>query len=734
MQAVDSTELMIKAVRDCHTKAHWDHFFDKYGSALATATQSKLIIDVFKRLEADPQSLNYNPKLWGALIQGAISSWNLETGIEIAEFTRKLSMPVVSIPAAQVLLDGGRPAQSREFAQRALRLGGLTTLDRIQLDLIVASSFAEEGKTDHAVRVLGKLGPMIHSADMTPKDQADYVIRMGRLQYFMGQYPAAAKSFTEAAPMFLRLEDWEGAAKALFNAGACIQNSGSDAGDEATAMVERCRKLSLEHNLWGPLSHCEAFYGVEYYNKGQFSSARDHFRRAMTVLPASDKSFRRLHILSFLSLTYFAMGRYALAIKFGRQTLDLAETDTSDRFKTRYMALQAEILWEEGQIPESMAILRQAVHQLALHGVHNLEELSTLTRYQVQMAILGEVVTEKFKIDDSLQQKQATWLEYQYSSALIASSAPGSDDPLPDLSVLLERAKSIGSLQYQALATLAIIRCHLQKGQIEEAQAVLPSLECAVSRIGDTPIRAKLQFVYSAMAYQSGDFDGAIKALHAVDKSAAVSWTDRFVAQACLATIRGESARFQHPWQEKLVARFVRGYFAPTIRFAENREVIISGHYKVSLEKHPAMSDLLVYLSERVPHGAPLADVQQYVWKESLNAQGWQQKIRNSVMRLRDLFPYTIAPIIIHHDTLRFFGEAIRVVRDHDDSISVEVRVRHVLSEGPQSSQQLADKLDVSLATAKRVLKKMVDNRQVLCEKSGRNVMYCAAADSPELH
>jgi hypothetical protein len=315
MQAVDSTELMIKAVRDCHTKAHWDHFFDKYGSALATATQSKLIIDVFKRLEADPQSLNYNPKLWGALIQGAISSWNLETGIEIAEFTRKLSMPVVSIPAAQVLLDGGRPAQSREFAQRALRLGGLTTVDRIQLDLIVASSFAEEGKTDHAVRVLGKLGPMIHSADMTPKDQADYVIRMGRLQYFMGQYPAAAKSFTEAAPMFLRLEDWEGAAKALFNAGACIQNSGSDAGDEATAMGERCRKLSLEHTLWGPLSHCEAFYGVEYYNKGQFSSARDHFRRAMTVLPASDKSFRRLHILSFLSLTYFAMGRYALAIK-----------------------------------------------------------------------------------------------------------------------------------------------------------------------------------------------------------------------------------------------------------------------------------------------------------------------------------------------------------------------------------------------------------------------------------
>ena len=109
--------------------------------------------------------------------------------------------------------------------------------------------------------------------------------------------------------------DWEGAAKALFNAGACIQNSGVESGDAATAMVEKCRKLSEEHQLFGPLSHCEAFYGVESFNKGVFVSAREHFRRALTFLPSSDKSYRRLHVMSFLSLTYFALGKYSLGIE-----------------------------------------------------------------------------------------------------------------------------------------------------------------------------------------------------------------------------------------------------------------------------------------------------------------------------------------------------------------------------------------------------------------------------------
>ena len=717
-------ELAIKAVRYCHTKGQWGDFYSKYGELLSVSPTAKLVADVFRKLESDPQSIYYNPKLWGALLTGAIACWNTELGVEVAEYSRRLTSPVVSIPAAQVLLEAGKPSLSREFAQRALRLAAIADLDRIQLELIVASSFAEEGKTEHAVRVLTKVTELVRNSTMSHRERADFVMRLGRLQYFMGRYPAAAAAFEEAAPIMLLLQDWEGAARALFNVGACIQNSGTDKTEEATAMVERCRKLSIEHNLSGPRSHCEAFYGVEAYSKGNFIGAREHFRRAMTVLPASDKSYRRLHVMSFLSFTYFAMGKYSLGIKFGRQTIELAALDTSERFKTRYQALEAEILWEEGRIPESMQVLKKAIHQLALHGVCNLEELSTLSRYQIQLAILGESSAEKFRIDESLKQNQTQWLEYLYSKALIKTSSESFQEAEEELLFCLEMAQNLQALNHQAYVLLALIRLNLQKHDKEGAQRWLPALEIATSRLGDTPMRAKLQVVYAALAYQSGDFDRSFKLLHAIEKMAGVSWPDRFAAHSCLATVRGESPRFQFAWQEKIVARFVRTYFAPTIKMDSGRNFIVSDHYHVSLEKHPAMAELINYLAENIPNGVALAEIQKHVWKESIHTQGWQQKIRNTVMRLRDLFPYTMAPIVIHSDTLRFFGDAIRVIREHCDDQPVELRVRRMLSEGPMSSQQLAERMNVSIATVKRLLKKMSEDRQVSPVKVGRNVVY----------
>ena len=736
----DALEIAIKSARDCHTKANWEEFYSNFGDILANKANEKLVSTVFRKLESDPLSLYYRPQIWGALLQGAISCWDIETGVAAANFCKKLTSPVVSIPAAQALLDGGKPTASRDFAQRALRSENTSDLERIQLQLIVGSSFAEEGKTEHAVRTLSNASALIKTKEIPLQSRADLSVKIGRIHYFIGRYQDAALAFEEASPFLIELEDWDGAARALFNAGACLQNGGTANSVQATAFVERSRKISVEHNLSGPLSHCEAFYGVEAYNKGSYMSAREHFRRALAELPENDKSYRRLHIVSFLSFTYFAMGKFSLGIKFGRRTLDLAAEDSSGRFISRYQSLEAEILWEEGKIEESLEVSRASVHLLALHGVRNLEELSTVTRYQIHLAIAGETSIEKFKIEPSLQLNLATWIEYLYSCSLLKCSYEYFDESMTDLTHCLRLARDCGSLNYEALILLAIVRLNLQKHDLVTTQEWLPALEVAVSRLGDSPIRAKLQIVYSSMAYQSGDFERAIKYLTVIEKMSAVSWVDRFVTQACLATARGESPRLQYRWQENLVSRFVRGYFAPTIEFDTSKletssggrvtSFIVSSHYIVSLEKHPAMADLLVYLSERMPEGASLADIQTNVWQESLNTQGWQQKIRNAVMRVRDLFPYTMAPIVIHNESLRFFCEAIRILQDDENTneTSTDVRIQKMLSIGPLSSLQVAEKMEVSLATAKRLLKKMTDGNQIQVKKLGRSVVYHGSA------
>jgi hypothetical protein len=287
-------------------------------------------------------------------------------------------------------------------------------------------------------------------------------------------------------------------------------------------------------------------------------------------------------------------------------------------------------------------------------------------------------------------------------------------------------AKSLEALNHQACVLLLIIRKHLQDRDLSKAKTRLSALEIAVSRLGDTPLRARLQVVYAAMAYQSGDFDRTFKLLHAVEKMAAVSWSDRFAVMSCLATIRGESPRFQFDWQEKIVASFVSGYFAPTIKLTDGKSLVISDSYEVNLEKHSAMADLMQYLIGRGASGAALAEIQTDVWQESVKAQGWQQKIRNAVMRVRDLCPYTIAPILIHNERLRFFSEAITVVRDELESLPMDNRIRTLLKKESLSSQQVAEKINVSLATAKRLLKKMTTDNQILVQKDGRSVVYRA--------
>ena len=126
------------------------------------------------------------------------------------------------------------------------------------------------------------------------------------------------------------------------------------------------------------------------------------------------------------------------------------------------------------------------------------------------------------------------------------------------------------------------------------------------------------------------------------------------------------------------------------------------------------------------------AEVQTNVWHESVSSQGWQQKIRNSIMRLRDLFPYTIAPILLQGDNhIRFFSGAIKLHAALQEDLPMDILAMRALSDGPLSSQQLSEKLSISLATSKRILRKLSDDHEVSIEKLGRNVVYKTTASRP---
>jgi tetratricopeptide (TPR) repeat protein/biotin operon repressor len=724
MSHLASIDTAVKSARECHSKHAWEEFVSVHGDTLATTPHTRLVTEVFRQLQDDPQSLNYGTQIWSKLLQGSLSCWNLDIGCQIADHVKKILAPEVAVFASQVLLEGGHPSAARDYAQRTLKSSQVTGKQSLQLEMIVASSFAEEGKVEKSIKALERIGPLLRQAVLNDLDRANFLNRLGRLHYFTGRYKEAALVFKECAPLFAANHEWETAARAYFNVGACFQNGGFEDNREAFKMVEECRRISIEHQLQGPLSHCESFYGFEAYHAGNFAAARDHFRRALTVLPSNDKSFRRLHVMSLLCLTYFATGKYVLAKKFARQTLDLASLDESDRFKIRYVALESELLWEDGLVAESLQLLEKSIKSMEETGVHTLEKLSALARYVYQTSIAGHPLNlDKFKIDPQLEKNRNTWLEFQYT---VAVHALMNQQPATELfQKCLELSRSLRAVYYEALSLHGLIASSLRDRDTDQARRLLPELEIVSSRLGDSPLKSKLLCAYAGLAYQTGDFDRAIKLLVTIEKSAAVSFPDRFAIQSCLATVEGHSPKLIHSWQIDLVARFVKIYFAPTIELPEPKTFVVSDHFTVHLDKHPALAELLTFLLERPYLATSPADVQELVWKQSVNLQGWQQKIRNAIMRLRDLIPYTMAPIILHDDQgIRFFSQAISIAWQMPEESSLELKTKRILADGPLSSQQIADRMNISIATAKRTIKKLTESQEIASEKHGRNIVY----------
>ena len=541
----------------------------------------------------------------------------------------------------------------------------------------------------------------------------------------------AAELFYEASKLYRELKDWEAAAKAIFNTGACHLNGGTRRTDEAFAMIEECRRLAEAHNLAGPLSHCEAAYGLEAFHHGDFAAAKEHLRRAIDFLPISDKSFRRLHILSMLAMTYLAMGRYHLARKFGRQTLDLAALDESERFKIRYTTLQAELLWEDGLIPEAQSLLSTAIAPLETQGVHVLEELSTLTRHSLQAAWLGgKQEPTRFIIDEPLKKNTHSWLDFLYALGQLQlndGNYTGADKHFSDC---LAKGRQTGDRYHEALGLLGLIQSLFRQRRAAETDALMREFEIVVGRLGETPLKGQVSFLHAGRAYQTGDFTECVRILRLVGRSSRLSFIDRFVLSGWIATIEGRSSRLTSDWQGQVLARATRIYFAPTLEAIDDRHFRVSGHYNVSLERHPSLAELLHYLMLKSNYSASTAEIQTEVWKQSLQTQGWQQKIRNTIMRLRDFFPQTMAPIIVHAEQISLFKEAISVQPRRREGLDTEQEVLRLLKDSPMSSDQLSKRLHISAATIKRILKRLSDEKVIEPMKSGRNVSYRPAEAS----
>jgi tetratricopeptide (TPR) repeat protein len=648
--------------------------------------------------------------------------------VEIAKFTEKIPENCISIPAAKVFLESGFPATAREIAQKAVRRTNTSQTERIQLEMLMCSSLIEQGKRSVALKTLKKLEPMIQESVLSQSEQAEYLDFVARTLFLLGRYREASKPFAQSAGIHEQSGAWESAARAYFNAAASLDNAGGDktAKNGAFELVERCRTISLTHDLRGPLAHCEAFYGHNDYWRGNFAGAREHFRKALGYIPTNDRGYRRLHLLSMLAFTYLRTGRFGLAQKFGNETLRLAATEQSERFSTRYENLQAELMWEDGKILESQDLRIKCLANMSQTGISVLEELSMYSRALLQASVLGQTqAVPRPSINEQLRKNNSAWSEYLFAAGLCALSEGRLEDSKNAFHECIHRSEIESDKYHAGQGLLGLIQLgFVKRAPLEEISENYRRLKIYAAHMVETPLRVHVLLVEAGLAYRSGKFDEAFRSLKIASRISGLGWVENFALAAWMATCEGKAVRIHHEWQKDVLARFTKIYFSPSLEETSKDAFTVSGNYSVDLTRHPSLAEVIRYLMSTSTFAASPEVIQSEVWKQSLAQQGWRQKIRNTVMRIRQAFPMTMAPIILHSDQVALYSEAISIRAKVEVSTDPHATILRLLRDGPLSSLQLSNRLSVSNATTKRLLKKLAEEDKISVFKFGRNVLY----------
>ena len=724
---METIEDIIARARSAKTKHSWEAIAEKFKQTIATETNPRLSSELYRLLSADSQRHFYGSSIWELILQSALSSWNLDLGQKIVADLPRIQSASLAIVSSRVMLEAGHPSRARDISKKATRLLGLLPSEKLKLEMLACSSYVQENKRSAALRILRQIETELERAFLQNKDRADLAVDIARTHFFLGRYPMAAKAFQNAYLAYLDERDWENAAKAVFNTAACYHNAGNKSFERSFPLVEECRKLAERYNLAGPLSHCEAFYGTAKFHQGNLADAREHFRKALEFLPPSDRSFRRLHILSMLTMTYLRNGKFPMAKRFGAQTLELAERDESARFRSRYDHLNGELAWEDGRTEESQNILESSLPIFEERGVTTLEELSNYSRYILQSAWLGKAINpDKIRIEDILKKHLSTWLEFLNARGQYELSIGKSALALEIFDVkMIPIAKQAGDQFHLSLALLGRTESHLALNS--PLEVILKShreFEVVTALMVDTPMKTTGKIVNAAIAYRQGRIEDCVQILDSVSRMSTATFVDRFCLDAWRSTLHGKSARLTQPWHFHLLGYRTKNYFSPSVEWLDDRHFLVSKKFPVSLENHATLAELLVYLFNKPSFECSIEELQENVWKQSINQLGWQQKIRNTMTRVRDHFTMTMAPILIQGDKVKVFSTAIKVYRRLEKT-EPETEILRLITEGQAlSSMQLANRLNMSPATTKRILKRLSEHKRIQIVKKGRQIVY----------
>jgi DNA-binding CsgD family transcriptional regulator len=237
--------------------------------------------------------------------------------------------------------------------------------------------------------------------------------------------------------------------------------------------------------------------------------------------------------------------------------------------------------------------------------------------------------------------------------------------------------------------------------------------------------RTTLALMEAADYYRSGCFASCIQQLIEARRRANCPEL-KTIIDLWLATAEGRVSHMLEPHAWARSQGLARLLFAPQLINLGEGRYRVSGHYEVDLRSHPVLNRLLKALLHEHEGGLPTAELQRQVWRQSTSLEGWNQKIRNTLGRLRLSFRFTLVPIVLldggliqlNHEVLAIATPPLPRKNER------EKELLRLMERGPISSRLIASRTKIPLSTVKRLLSDLLKAGKICATRQHQTFLY----------
>lgn len=235
----------------------------------------------------------------------------------------------------------------------------------------------------------------------------------------------------------------------------------------------------------------------------------------------------------------------------------------------------------------------------------------------------------------------------------------------------------------------------------------------------------------AAHQYRQGEFQDCIQILRRARRLSQDRLRRRIIS-LWLAHARGRMPRHVQPELAAVSLRLLRYFFAPSLRSLGHSVYMINDVYKVDLGHYPVLNRLLQQILRHPQKTLLTQDVQDLVWRQTASLEGWKQKLRNAVSRLRYQFRFIMAPLVMQsHGTLHLNLDAL-IFEPMPANPQLERRqeILRALQHGPRSIEGLREMTRIPASTLRRYMRELTDQGLVAADDKANRTLFisvCAA-------